>query len=232
VQDAAHLEKRSGNWRNVFDASVGFARPRLADGTWTSPYDPVQLGHSSKWRDYTESNGWQATFLNQHDVPGLIAAMGGDTAFEAKLDALFAAPSTLPKGAPPDISGMLGQYAHGNEPSHHVAYLYAWCGAHWKTQRMVRRLLTTMYTDKPDGIIGNDDCGQMSAWFILRAGFLSGRSGQRGLCAGQPAVRHRARAGGPGPRTGDRGARPGAGPALLRQSGMERPAAHARVAAP
>lgn len=169
TQDAAHLEKRSGNWRNVFDASVGFARPRLADGTWTSPYDPVQLGHSSKWRDYTESNGWQATFLNQHDVPGLMAAMGGDGALEAKLDALFSAPSTLPKGAPPDISGMLGQYAHGNEPSHHVAYLYAWCGAHWKTQALVRRLLTTMYTAKPDGIIGNDDCGQMSAWFILSA---------------------------------------------------------------
>ena len=98
-----------------------------------------------------------------------MAAMGGDGAFEAKLDALFSAPSTLPKGAPPDISGMLGQYAHGNEPSHHVAYLYAWCGAHWKTQALVRRLLTTMYTAKPDGIIGNDDCGQMSAWFILSA---------------------------------------------------------------
>ncbi len=167
--DAARLRKRSGNWRNVFDASIGFARPKLANGTWTTPYDPIALGHSSKWRDYTESNGWQATFLNQHDVYGLIAAMGGDAQFEAKLDGLFNASSILPKDAPPDISGLVGQYAHGNEPSHHVAYMYAYCGAAWKTQAMVRRLLTEMYKDDPDGIIGNDDCGQMSAWFVLSA---------------------------------------------------------------
>jgi len=167
--DAARLRKRSGNWRNVFDASIGFARPRLADGSWTTPYDPIQLGHSKKWRDFTESNGWQATFLNQHDVHGLIAAMGGDAAFEAKLDGLFNASSELPKDAPPDISGLVGQYAHGNEPSHHIAYLYTYCGAAWKTQAMVRRLLTEMYKAEPAGVIGNDDCGQMSAWFILSA---------------------------------------------------------------
>ena len=169
ADDAARLEKRAGNWRNVFDTSIGFARPRLDDGSWTAPYDPIELGHSDQWRDYTESNGWQATFLNQHDVHGLAEAMGGPAGLEAKLDALFSAPSTLPKNAPPDISGLVGQYAHGNEPSHHVAYLYAWCGAHWKTQAMVRRLLTTMYQAAPDGIIGNDDCGQISAWFILSA---------------------------------------------------------------
>jgi predicted alpha-1,2-mannosidase len=167
--DAARLRKRSGNWRNVFDSSIGFARPKLQDGTWIEPYDPVALGHSATWRDYTESNGWQATFLNQHDVYGLIAAMGGDAKFEQKLDALFTASSVLPKDAPPDISGLVGQYAHGNEPSHHVAYLYAYCGAAWKTQAMVRRLLTEMYKDDPDGIIGNDDCGQMSAWYVLSA---------------------------------------------------------------
>ncbi|MBT0667946.1 glycoside hydrolase family 92 protein [Novosphingobium profundi] len=167
---AARLLERSGNWKNVFDTRRGFAVPRFADGSFWADYDPIQLGHAPKqWRDYTESNGWQATFLNQHDVPGLVAAMGGDTAFEAKLDALFNAPSTLPDNAPPDISGLVGQYAHGNEPSHHVAYLYAWSGAHWKTQGMVRRLLTEMYAAKPDGVIGNDDCGQMSAWFILSA---------------------------------------------------------------
>lgn len=164
---AERLRRRSGNWANVFDRRIGFARGRLADGRWAEPYDPIALGHSKRWRDFTESNGWQATFLNQHDVPGLIAAMGGDAAFEAKLDALFNGPSTLPADAPPDISGLVGQYAHGNEPSHHVAYLYAYCGAAWKTQAMVRRLLTEMYAAKPDGIIGNDDCGQMSAWFIL-----------------------------------------------------------------
>jgi len=169
--EADRLLKRSGNWRNVIDPSLGFARPRFDDGSWWKDYDPIQLGHMPKpwWRDYTEANGWQATFLNQHDVYGLIRHMGGDAKFEAKLDGLFNAPSTLPKNAPPDISGLVGQYAHGNEPDQHVAYLYAYVGAPWKTQRMVRRLLTEMYKNAPDGIIGNDDCGQMSAWFLFSA---------------------------------------------------------------
>ena len=169
--DAGRLLKRSGNWRNVIDAKIGFARPRFSDGSWWAPYDPVQLGHMPKpwWRDYTEANGWQATFLNQHDIYGLIAHMGGDAAFEAKLDAFFTVPSTLPANAPPDISGLVGQYAHGNEPDQHAPYLYAYAGAPWKTQRMVRRLLTEMYKAAPDGMIGNDDCGQMSAWFVLSA---------------------------------------------------------------
>ena len=169
--EADRLLRRSRNWRNVIDGGIGFARPRFADGSWWSPYDPVQLGHMPKpwWRDYTEANGWQATFLNQHDVYGLIDHMGGEAKFEAKLDALFTAPSTLPANAPPDISGLVGQYAHGNEPDHHVAYLYAYTGSPWKTQAMVRRLCTDMYRNDPDGVIGNDDCGQMSAWFVLSA---------------------------------------------------------------
>ncbi|MDP1027650.1 GH92 family glycosyl hydrolase [Sphingomonas sp. KR1UV-12] len=169
--DAVRLRRRSGNWRNVVDPAIGHARPRFADGSWWTPYDPVQLGHMPKpwWRDYTEANGWQATFLNQHDIYGLIAHMGGDAAFEAKLDAFFSAPSTLPANAPPDIAGLVGQYAHGNEPDQHAAYLYAYVGAPWKTQALVRRLLTEMYHARPDGIIGNDDCGQMSAWFVLSA---------------------------------------------------------------
>ncbi|WP_294392245.1 GH92 family glycosyl hydrolase [uncultured Sphingomonas sp.] len=169
--DAARLLKRSGNWRNVIDGGIGFARPRFHDGSWWSPYDPVQLGHmpTPDWRDYTEANGWQATFLNQHDIYGLIAHMGGDAAFEKKLDALFSAPSTLPADAPPDIAGLVGQYAHGNEPDQHAPYLYAYVGAPWKTQAMVRRLCTEMYRNDPDGIIGNDDCGQMSAWFVFSA---------------------------------------------------------------
>lgn len=170
-EDAAALRRRSLNYRNVLDSNIRFARPRFSTGEWWEPYDPVQIGHMPKptWRDYTEANGWQATFLNQHDVHGLIATFGGDAAFEAKLDAFFNAPSTLPANAPPDITGLVGQYAHGNEPNHHVAYLYAYCGAPWKTQAMVRRLLTEMYKAEPDGVIGNDDCGQMSAWFILSA---------------------------------------------------------------
>ncbi|WP_448662948.1 GH92 family glycosyl hydrolase [Sphingomonas sp. CJ20] len=169
--DAARLEKRAGNWRNVIDGRIGFARPRFADGSWWTPYDPVQFGHMPKpdWRDYTEANGWQATFLHQHDVYGLIAHMGGDARFEARLDSLFNAPSTLPANAAPDISGLVGQYAHGNEPDQHAPYLYAYVGAPWKTQAMVRRLCTEMYRNDPDGIIGNDDCGQMSAWFVFSA---------------------------------------------------------------
>jgi len=167
-EDAAALRKRSQNYRNVLDRSIRFARPKFSDGNWWAPYDPVQLGHApDKYRDYTEANGWQATFLNQHDLYGLIDWFGGDAAFEKQLDALFNAPSVLPKNAPPDISGLVGQYAHGNEPNHHVAYLYAYAGAPWKTQAMVRRLLVEMYKDDPDGMIGNDDCGQMSAWFVL-----------------------------------------------------------------
>ncbi|UYY58186.1 GH92 family glycosyl hydrolase [Sphingomonas sp. S2-65] len=169
--DAERLRKRSGNWRNVIDPNIGFARPKFADGRWWKDYDPIQLGHMPEpdWRDYTEANGWQATFLNQHDVYGLIAHLGGDAKFEAKLDALFSAPSTLPANAPPDISGLVGQYAHGNEPDQHAPYLYAYAGAAWKTQAMVRRLCTEMYKNDPDGIIGNDDCGQMSAWFVFSA---------------------------------------------------------------
>jgi predicted alpha-1,2-mannosidase len=169
-EDAAALRKRSLNYRNVLDPAIRFARPKFSDGRWWAPYDPIQIGHQpDKYRDYTETNGWQATFLNQHDIHGLIEWFGGDAAFEKKLDDLFNAPSTLPENAPPDISGLVGQYAHGNEPDQHVAYLYAHAGAPWKTQAMVRRLLTEMYKDDPDGVIGNDDCGQMSAWFVLSA---------------------------------------------------------------
>ncbi|SEM75936.1 alpha-1,2-mannosidase, putative [Sphingomonas gellani] len=170
-QDAAALRKRSGNWRNVIDPSIGFARPRFSDGRWWTHYDPIQLGHmpQPRWRDYTEANGWQATFLVQHDLYGLIDHFGGDAAYEKKIDSFFNGPSTLPANAPPDIAGLVGQYAHGNEPDQHAPYLYAYVGAPWKTQAMVRRLCTEMYKDDPDGVIGNDDCGQMSAWFILSA---------------------------------------------------------------
>jgi predicted alpha-1,2-mannosidase len=169
ADDASILRNRSRNYRNVLDPSIGLARPKLANGDWLTPYDPIQLGHTRRYRDFTEANGWQTTFLNQHDIYGQIDHFGGDAKFAARLDALFAAPSTLPKDAPPDISGLLGQYAHGNEPDQHVPYLYAYVGQPWKTQRLVRTLLDTMYRNAPDGIVGNDDCGQMSAWFVLSA---------------------------------------------------------------
>lgn len=168
-QDAKALRERSRNYRNVFDRKLTFMRSRGADGEWLEPFDPIEMGHSDQWRDYTESNPWVATFLNQHDLYQYMQLFGGNAAFERKLDELFTTASTLPPNAPPDIAGMVGQYAHGNEPSHHIAYLYAYTGSHWKTQARVRMLLETMYRAAPDGLAGNEDCGQMSAWYVLGA---------------------------------------------------------------
>jgi predicted alpha-1,2-mannosidase len=167
--DAAMLVERSKNYRNYFDAPTGFMRPKLEDGAWTTPFDPIDMGHMKKWRDFTESNAWQTTFAVQHDPAGLIALFGGRAPFVAKLDELFTTASTLPADAPPDIAGMVGQYAHGNEPSHHIAYLYVYAGAPYKTQARARSLMETMYSPHPDGIQGNEDVGQMSAWFVLSA---------------------------------------------------------------
>jgi predicted alpha-1,2-mannosidase len=167
--DAKVLRQRSRNYRNLFDRNVTFMRPRLADGTWIEPFDPRAMGHRGDWHDFTESNSWQATFLNQHDVYHYMELFGGPAAFECKLDELFTTSSELPPNAPPDIAGLVGQYPHGNEPSHHVAYLYAFTGAHHKTQARVRMLLNTMYRAEPDGLAGNEDCGQMSAWYVMSA---------------------------------------------------------------
>lgn len=167
---AAALRKRSLNYRNLFDRSIGFMRGRRTDGKWVTPYNPHSLGHDQvKWRDYTETNGWQATFLNQHDIYGFADLFGGLKAFEAKLDALFVEPANAEEASLDDISGLVGQYAHGNEPSHHVAYLYAYTGAPYKTQSRVRQLMRDMYRSAPDGLEGNEDCGQMSAWYLMSA---------------------------------------------------------------
>jgi len=163
------LLARSRNYKNTFDGADTFMRGRLADGTWAEPFDPRGMGHSKKWRDYTESNSWEATFLNQHDLYEYMKLFGGEKGFVEKLDALFNQSSDLPPDAPPDIAGMVGQYAHGNEPGHHVAYMYAYAGEHHKTQARVRMLLETMYHNDPDGLAGNEDCGQMSAWYVISA---------------------------------------------------------------
>ncbi|WP_369943698.1 GH92 family glycosyl hydrolase [Xanthomonas medicagonis] len=169
AKEASALRERSRNYRNVFNRDSGFVQPRLSNGDWAAPFDPRAMGHMSKWRDFTESNAWQATFLNQHDLYGYMDLFGGRDGFVAKLDELFSTSSELPADAPPDIDGMVGQYAHGNEPSHHVAYLYAYAGQPYKTQAMVRRLLREQYHDARNGLSGNEDCGQMSAWFVLSA---------------------------------------------------------------
>jgi predicted alpha-1,2-mannosidase len=169
TEEAQALVTRAKNYRNVFDADDRFMRPRLENGDWAEPFDPIEMGHSKQWRDFTESNSWQTTFAIQHDPKGYIDIFGGREAFVTKLDALFNQSSKLPADAPPDIAGLVGQYAHGNEPSHHIAYLYNYVGVPWKTQGRVRSLLETMYHNDPDGMAGNEDCGQMSAWYVISA---------------------------------------------------------------
>ncbi len=172
--DAKLLLERSKNYRNLFDPKVGFIRPRMENGDWSEPFTPTEMGYSKKWRDYTESDPWETTFSIQHDPKGYIELFGGRQAFLDKLDALFTVSSQLPPDAPPDIAGMVGQYAQGNEPCHHMAYLYSYAGAPWKTQERIRSLLEMEYDNQPNGLAGNEDCGQMSAWYVLSAlGFYS-----------------------------------------------------------
>ena len=167
-EDAAALMKRSGSYVNLFDKESGFIRPRYTDGRWAAPFNPKSI-KITKWRDYTEANAWQTTFGVQHNPALLVQTLGGDKLFVEKLDQLFNQSSELPPDMPPDVTGMVGQYAHGNEPSHHIAYLYNYAGAPHKTQQRVRSLLETMYNNEPDGMAGNEDCGQMSAWFVISA---------------------------------------------------------------
>jgi predicted alpha-1,2-mannosidase len=166
---ATILEQRSQWFRNLYDKETGFMRPRLENGEWAVPFAPNEMGHSQQWRDYAESNPWQGTFAVQHDPVGLAELMGGREALKSKLDGIFHASSELPPNAPPDIAGLVGQYAHGNEPSHHIAYLYLYTDAPYEAQSRVRSLMDTMYDNKPDGLAGNEDCGQMSAWYVLSA---------------------------------------------------------------
>ena len=154
---------------HLFDPKTQFIRAKMSDGKWAEPFDPIDMGHTDQYRDYTESNAWQTTFGIQHDVKGYMELWGGREPFVKKLDALFTVPSTLPKNAPPDIAGLVGQYAHGNEPSHHIAYLYVYAGQPWKTQSRVHSLLSRCTTTIPDGLAGNEDCGQMSAWYVMSA---------------------------------------------------------------
>ena len=169
-QQADHdeLMKRSKCFTNLYDKESGFIRPRYIDGHWAGPFNP-RSGNVSGKRDYTEANGWQTTFCVQHDPQLLIETLGGNAAFIAKLDEFFNMSSDLPPDMPPDVTGMVGQYAHGNEPCHHMAYLYNYAGAPHKTQARIRSLLETMYDNQPNGMAGNEDCGQMSAWFVISA---------------------------------------------------------------
>ena len=165
TEDYNYFDKRGKYYRNYFDTQTGFARGRVNDNTWRTPFNPFTSIH--RQNDYTEGNGWQYTWLVPQDVEGLIGLFGGEKAFTSKLDSLFLAKGELGKDASPDISGLIGQYAHGNEPSHHVTYMYAYVGQPWKTADKVREIMNTLYTDKIDGLCGNEDVGQMSAWYVL-----------------------------------------------------------------
>ncbi|HEU4717207.1 MAG TPA: GH92 family glycosyl hydrolase [Bacteroidia bacterium] len=159
--DYAYFMHRSQSWRNVYDPQTGFMRARL-NNSFVSPFDPGEVNFH-----YTEANAWQYSLAVQQDIPGLIAAHGGDEKFIAFLDQLFSASSQTSGRKQADISGMIGQYAQGNEPSHHMAYLYDYTSQPWKTQQLVSQICNEMYTDKPDGLCGNEDCGQMSAWYVM-----------------------------------------------------------------
>jgi predicted alpha-1,2-mannosidase len=164
-EDYEYFLKRSKSYKNYFDASTGFMRGKMLDGSWRTPFSPYASSHRED--DYCEGNAWQYTWLVPHDVEGLVECFGSKEAFVNKLDSLFLANGDMGEASSPDISGLIGQYAHGNEPSHHTVYLYTLVGQPWKTANRIKEILHTMYTDQPDGLSGNEDVGQMSAWYIL-----------------------------------------------------------------
>jgi putative alpha-1,2-mannosidase len=165
---ADRFTERSNYYKNLFDASTGFMRGRNSDGAWVSPFDP-RFG-TEKQPQYTEGNAWQYSWYVPQDVHGLIALHGGRANFVGKLDSLFEHSSDLDGlGNTSDVTGLIGMYAHGNEPSHHIAYLYNYANEPAKTQRRVRQIMRDFYTDRADGLCGNEDCGQMSAWYVFSA---------------------------------------------------------------
>ncbi|MDB5023984.1 MAG: hypothetical protein JWP78_1739 [Mucilaginibacter sp.] len=185
--DYRYFSKRAKNYRNYFDSQTGFMRGKISATQWRTPFSPFESRHEKD--DYTEGNAWQYTWLVPQDVEGLIALEGSEQQFIKKLDSLFIVKGDLGKEHSPDISGLIGQYAHGNEPSHHIAYLYAYAGQPWKTAEKVRYILDNYYTAKPDGIIGNEDVGQMSAWYVLSAmGFYPANPANGVYVFGSPVI--------------------------------------------
>jgi predicted alpha-1,2-mannosidase len=184
---AATFEKRAGNWRNSFDAKTGFLRARKTDGSFRVPFDPTAINYGS---DYTEGNAWQYSWFVPHDQAAMFALLGGDTAAVKKLDAMFDFDnSKLDYSHAEDIAGLIGQYIHGNEPSHHVAYLYTFTGQPWRTQERLQQIVESQYKTGPAGLSGNDDLGQMSSWFVFTAlGFYPVAPGSNQYVLGRPFV--------------------------------------------
>jgi predicted alpha-1,2-mannosidase len=181
IDDYNFFIERAKFYTNVFDPSTSLMRPKI-NGKWFEPFDPYSVSGN-----YTEANAWQYSFFVPHDISGLKILMGGDEKFISKLDELFTMDAKLTGRYQPDISGTIGQYAHGNEPSHHMAYLYNYAGAPTKTQQKIHQILSTLYTEKPDGLCGNEDCGQMSAWYVLSSiGFYPVCPGDNKYVIGSP----------------------------------------------
>lgn len=184
---ADRFYKRAGYWRNSFDAKTGWLRARKADGSFRTPFDPTAINYGS---DYTEGNAWQYSWFVPQDQAALFRILGGDAKTVAKLDAMFDYDnSKLDYSHAEDIAGLIGQYIHGNEPSHHVAYLYAYAGAPWRTQERLKQIVDSQYKPTPDGLSGNDDLGQMSAWLVFTGlGFYPVAPGSNQYVIGRPFV--------------------------------------------
>lgn len=184
---AARFYQRAQNYRNVFDSRTGFVRARKSTGEFREPFNPVQSNFGS---DYTEGSAWQYSWYMPHDNAGLVGMLGGDAGLQSKIDQVFDAKVEDNVYAHmEDISGLIGHYAHGNEPSHHVAYLYNFAGAPWKTQARLAQIVASQYHNKPDGLAGNDDLGQMSAWLAFTAlGFYPVAPGSNQYVIGRPFV--------------------------------------------
>ena len=163
--DYEYFIKRAGYYKNYYDSTVRFVRGRISNTQWREPFSPFVSRHMKD--DFTEGNAWQYTWLAPQDVHGLIQMLGGEKPFIKKLDSLFVVKGDMGKEASNDISGLIGQYAHGNEPSHHIAYLYVYAGQPWKTAEKVRFILDSLYSANPEGLSGNEDVGQMSAWYVM-----------------------------------------------------------------
>lgn len=186
-EDYEYFSKRAKNYRNYFDPKTRFVRGRISDTEWRTPFSPFAARHMKD--DFSEGNAWQYTWLVPHDVEGLISLLGGEKEFLEKLDSLFTVKGDMGKEASADITGLIGQYAHGNEPSHHITYLYAYAGQPWKTAGKVRYILDSLYSDKPDGLSGNEDVGQMSAWYVFSAlGFYPVNPVNGAYVFGSPAI--------------------------------------------
>jgi predicted alpha-1,2-mannosidase len=179
--------KRGKSYQNYFDKETRFMRGRFQNNTWRTPFNPFQAIHRQD--DYTEGNAWQYLWLVPQDVEGLIGLLGGQKPFAAKLDSLFTAKGDMGAESSPDISGLIGQYAHGNEPSHHITYMYAYVGQPYKTAEKVRYIMENLYNAEKDGLSGNEDVGQMSAWYIFSAlGFYPENPSNGMYVFGSPVV--------------------------------------------